>query len=74
MTLDELEGAVFARDLVNEETGEVLATANQEYTKTIGEQILLHNVLQFDVFFPERTEVGVVLQQYIEEGPDCNSG
>jgi DNA-directed RNA polymerase subunit beta len=69
MTLDELEGAVFARDLVNEETGEVLATANQEYTKTIGEQILLHNVLQFDVFFPERTEVGVVLSNTMKKDP-----
>src|SRR5262249_2258906 len=44
ITLDDLEGAAFASDLVNMETGELLAAANQEYTKTIGEQILLHNI------------------------------
>lgn len=69
VTLEEMEGGYFARDLVNEETGEVLATANQEFTKNIGEQILLHNVQQFDLFFPERTEVGIILSNTLRKDP-----
>lgn len=69
ITLEELEGAAFATDLVNMETGELLAAANQEYTKTIGEQILLHNIEKFDVFFPDRTEVGVVLNNTMKKDP-----
>src|SRR5262249_8658299 len=67
VNLEELEGGYFARDLVNEETGELLASSNQEFTKNIGEQILLHNVKQFDLFFPERTEVGIVLSNTLRK-------
>jgi DNA-directed RNA polymerase subunit beta len=69
VTLDELEGGFFARDLVNEETGEILTQANQEYTKSIGEQILLHDIKSFELFFPERSEIGTVLSNTLKKDP-----
>lgn len=73
VNLEELEGGYFARDLVNEETGELLASANQEFTKTIGEQILLHNVKHFELFFPERTEIGIVLSNTLRKDPTATA-
>jgi DNA-directed RNA polymerase subunit beta len=61
VTLEELEGGFFAADLINEETGELIASANQEFTKNIGEQILLHGIKSFGLFFPDRTEIGPIL-------------
>jgi len=67
VTLEELEGGYFAVDLVNKETGELVASANQEFTKNIGEQILLHMIQEFDLFFPERTEIGTVLSNTLKK-------
>jgi len=69
VTLEELEGGFFAADLINEETGEVVAQANQEFTKSVGEQILLHNIKSFEIFFPERTEIGSTLSNTLKKDP-----
>jgi DNA-directed RNA polymerase subunit beta len=73
VTLEELEGGYFARDLINEETGELVASANQEFTHSIGEQILLHNIKAFDLFFPERTEIGSILSNTLRKDPIANA-
>ncbi|HEY4491422.1 MAG TPA: DNA-directed RNA polymerase subunit beta, partial [Acidobacteriota bacterium] len=73
VTLEELEGAAFARDLVNEETGELIAGANQEFSKSTGEQILLHNIKSFDVFFPDRAEIGAILSNTLRKDPIATS-
>ncbi len=69
VTLEEMEGGHFAYDLINEETGELIASSNQEFTKNIGEQILLHGISTFGLFFPERTEFGSMLSNTLKKDP-----
>jgi DNA-directed RNA polymerase subunit beta len=59
--LSDLEGAWVAADVIDMETGEVLAEANQELTATILSNILDAGISTIEVFFPERDEVGMVL-------------
>jgi DNA-directed RNA polymerase subunit beta len=58
---NDLEGAYIAADVVDMATGEVLIDANNELT-TIGVQKLIEaGIEEFEVFFPERDDVGTVI-------------
>ena len=63
----DLEGAFLAADVADTKSGEVLAEANTELT---AEQIVAFmdaSVKDFDVFFPERDEVGVVISTTLKK-------
>src|SRR5437660_10480987 len=62
--ITDLEGAWVAGDVVDTTTGEVLLEANSELTADKLSKILESNgVVELNVFFPERDDVGTVISQ-----------
>ena len=59
----DLEGAWAASDIVDTTTGEVLLEANSEITADKLAKILESGVIEMNVFFPERDDVGTVISQ-----------
>jgi DNA-directed RNA polymerase subunit beta len=62
----DLEGAWVASDVVDTTTGEVLLEANSEITPDKLAKILDSGVLEMNIFFPERDDVGVVICQTLK--------
>src|SRR5208282_1009442 len=54
----ELDGALTAADVVDHATGEVVVEANVELTADRLHKVLSSGVSSFEVFFPERDDVG----------------
>ena len=54
---NDIEGAFLTDDVVNTETGEVIAEANTELTSREWQQIIESGVGTADIFFPERDDV-----------------
>src|SRR2546426_3973003 len=62
--ISDLEGAWMASDVVDTTTGEVLLEANSELTADKLSKILdATGVVELNVFFPERDDVGTVISQ-----------
>src|SRR5205823_9633133 len=61
--VSDLEGAWVASDVVDTTTGEVLLEANSELTADKLSKILESPVVELQVFFPERDDVGTVISQ-----------
>src|SRR5579862_6556620 len=58
---NDLEGAYIAADVVDMSTGEVMIDANQELTTVGVGRLLEAGIDSFEIFFPERDEVGTVI-------------
>src|SRR5687767_10764132 len=58
---NDIEGAYIAADVVDMSTGEILAEANQELTPAIVTRIVDAGITSFEMFFPERDDVGNVV-------------
>jgi DNA-directed RNA polymerase subunit beta len=58
---NDLEGAYIAADVVDMATGEVLIDANNELTTTAIQRLMESGIEEFEVFFPERDDVGTVI-------------
>ncbi|HYP27842.1 MAG TPA: DNA-directed RNA polymerase subunit beta [Blastocatellia bacterium] len=63
----EVEGAFLTDDVINTETGEVIAEANTELTAREWQQILESGVSRIEIFFPERDDVGTVISQTLKK-------
>ena len=57
----EFDGAMTASDVVDLSTGELLYEANQELTADKLHKIIQSGVTSFEVFFPERDDVGNII-------------
>ena len=57
----EFDGAMTASDVVDMATGELLYEANQELTADKLHKIIQSGVTSFEVFFPERDDVGNII-------------
>src|SRR6202789_296680 len=57
----EFDGAMTASDVVDLTTGELLYEANQELTADKLHKIIQSGVASFEVFFPERDDVGNII-------------
>jgi DNA-directed RNA polymerase subunit beta len=66
---NDLEGAFIAADVVDMSTGEVMVDANQELTPTIIAKLMEAGIDTFEVFFPERDEVGTVISTTLRKDP-----
>ncbi len=64
--ITDLEGAWVASDVVDTTTGEVLLEANSELTADKLSKILDSGVVELNVFFPERDDVGTVICQTLK--------
>ncbi len=69
VTAEDLEGAHFAADVADTKSGEVLAEANAVVTAETVAKLLEADVKTFNIFFPERDEVGVVLSETLKKDP-----
>ncbi len=65
----ELEGAYAASDVVDSSTGEVILEANDEITPRVVSMAQENNVDHFEVFFPEKDEVGSIISQTLKKDP-----
>ncbi|HLG13123.1 MAG TPA: DNA-directed RNA polymerase subunit beta [Blastocatellia bacterium] len=63
----EMEGAFLIDDVVNTETGEVVAEANNELSARDWQQIIESGVPGVEIFFPERDDVGTVISQTLKK-------
>ncbi|HKV38944.1 MAG TPA: DNA-directed RNA polymerase subunit beta, partial [Blastocatellia bacterium] len=63
----EIEGAFLSGDVVNSETGEVIAESNSELTVREWQQMVEAGVTEVEVIFPERDEVGTVISQTLKK-------
>src|SRR5690242_13383702 len=64
--ISDLEGAWVASDVVDTTTGEVLLEANSELTADKVSKILESGVVEINLFFPERDDVGTVICQTLK--------
>ena len=64
--ISDLEGAWVASDVVDTTTGEILLEANSELTADKLSKILESAVVELNVFFPERDDVGTVICQTLK--------
>src|ERR1700751_1101694 len=64
--ITDLEGAWTAGDVVDTTTGEVMLEANSELTADKVSKILDSGVVEMNVFFPERDDVGTVICQTLK--------
>ena len=67
VTPEDLDGAHFAADVADTKSGEVLAEANTVVTADTTAKLIEAGVKTFDIFFPERDEVGVVLSETLKK-------
>src|SRR6202522_197587 len=67
VTVNDLEGAYVVADVVDMSTGEVLIDANSELTTTALAKLLEAGIEEFEVFFPERDDVGTVVSATIRK-------
>ncbi|MBA3441736.1 MAG: DNA-directed RNA polymerase subunit beta, partial [Pyrinomonadaceae bacterium] len=63
----QLEGAFALGDVVNTETGEVILESNTEITPAKLQEITEASVESFEIFFPERDDLGAVLSQTLKK-------
>ena len=66
---NDLEGAFIAADVVDMSTGEVMIDANQELTPTVIGKLIEAGIPSFEIFFPERDEVGTVISTTLRKDP-----
>ncbi|HKE27169.1 MAG TPA: DNA-directed RNA polymerase subunit beta [Bryobacteraceae bacterium] len=64
---NDLEGAYVVADVFDKESGEVFIDANNELTPTILAKLIEAGVEDFEIFFPERDEVGTVISATIRK-------
>jgi len=69
VAVNDLEGAFIAADVVDMSTGEVLIDANHELTSTAVSKLIEAGITSFEVFFPERDEVGTVISTTLRKDP-----
>jgi DNA-directed RNA polymerase subunit beta len=62
---NDLEGAYVVADVVDMSTGEVLIDANSELTTTALSKLMDSGIEEFEMFFPERDDVGTVISSTI---------
>jgi DNA-directed RNA polymerase subunit beta len=66
---NDMEGAHIVADVVDMTTGEVLIDANSELTTTALAKLLEAGISEFEIFFPERDDVGTVISATIRKDP-----
>src|ERR1700678_4408471 len=63
----DLQGAYIAADVIDMSTGEVLVEANQELVNV--DKVLDNGITSFEIFFPERDDVGNVVSVTLRKDP-----
>jgi DNA-directed RNA polymerase subunit beta len=67
IAVNDIEGAYAVADIVDMSTGEVLLDANNELTPVNLAKIIESGIEDFEIFFPERDEVGTVISATLKK-------
>ena len=67
VAVNDLEGAYVVADVVDMTTGEVMIDANSELTATVLSKLIEAGITEFEIFFPERDDVGTVIASTIRK-------
>ncbi|MGH9662694.1 MAG: DNA-directed RNA polymerase subunit beta, partial [Bryobacteraceae bacterium] len=67
VSVNDLDGAFIAADVVDLSTGEVLIDANHELTPVALTRLFEAGIESFEIFFPERDEAGTVISATIRK-------
>ena len=67
MAVNDLEGAYVVADVFDTASGEVYVEANSELTATQLNKLIEAGISEFEIFFPERDEVGTVISATIRK-------
>ena len=67
VAVNDLEGAYVVADVVDMSTGEVVIDANNELTADKISKLMDAGIEEFEIFFPERDEVGTVISATIRK-------
>jgi DNA-directed RNA polymerase subunit beta len=70
---NDLEGAYVVADVVDMSTGEVLIDANSELTATMLSRLMEAGIEEFEIFFPERDDVGTVISATLRKDSGVKS-
>jgi DNA-directed RNA polymerase subunit beta len=66
---NDIEGAFIVADVFDKDSGEVFIDANNELTATILSRLIEAGIEEFEVFFPERDNVGTVISATLRKDP-----
>src|SRR6201991_2863642 len=69
VAVNDLEGAYFAADVIDMDTGEVLADANQEASTVALQRVMEAGIKNIEIFFPERDDAGMVIAMTLRKDP-----
>ncbi len=69
VAVNDLEGAYFAADVIDMDTGEVLADANHEASTVALQRVMEAGIKNFEIFFPERDDAGMVIAMTLRKDP-----
>jgi DNA-directed RNA polymerase subunit beta len=67
VSVNDLEGAFIAADVIDMTTGEVIIDANHELTSTVLSRMIEAEIGSFEVFFPERDDAGTVISTTVKK-------
>src|SRR3954447_14415765 len=67
VAVNDVEGAYIVADVFDKDSGEVFIDANNELTPTILGKLIEAGITEFEVFFPERDDVGSVISATIRK-------
>jgi len=67
VAVNDLAGGFMAADVVDMSTGEVLIEANQELTPSVVARVIEAQIPGFELFFPDRDEVGNVVSMTLKK-------
>jgi DNA-directed RNA polymerase subunit beta len=67
VAVNDLEGAYVVADVFDTASGEVYVEANSELTSTQISKLIEAGINEFEIFFPERDEVGTVISSTIRK-------
>jgi DNA-directed RNA polymerase subunit beta len=67
VAVNDLDGAFVAADVIDMETGEILAEANHELTPATLGRLMESGVKTLEIFFPDRDDVGNVISATIRK-------
>ena len=70
---NDLEAAYVVADVVDMSTGEVLIDANSELTTTMLSRLMEAGIEEFEIFFPERDDVGTVISATLKKDSGVKS-
>jgi len=64
---NDVEGGYVVADVVDMNTGEVMIDANSELTAVVLSKLIEAGISEFEIFFPERDDVGSVIAATIRK-------